>query len=150
MKRYIVGTHSKHLCKEFLMSTHNIYLWRNKKKLSYFSLKNVHIIQSHDQWQWRQRCLCCLLYIQVMNYHFTWHGLTLKAPSKICSRQHFEFFFTYYFLFFRENKSWHFMWIICLADDSHEMSRLYSLKKIKVKLFSAAVVIGTWRVKYHS
>ena len=33
-----------------------------------------------------------------------------------------------------------------LADDSHEMSRLFS-EKIKVKLFSTAVVIGTLRVK---
>ena len=47
--------------------------------------------------------------------------------------------------FLRENKSSHFMWIICLTDDSHEMSRLYSLKK-KVKLFSAAIVIGALRV----
>ena len=41
------------------------------------------------------------------------------------------------------------MWIICLADDSHEMSRLYSLKKIKVKLFSAAVVIDALRVNIY-
>ena len=55
-------------------------------------------------------------------------------------------FFIYYYLVFRENKSLHFMLIICLAADSHEMSRLYSLKKIKIKLFSAAVVIGALRV----
>ena len=50
--------------------------------------------------------------------------LTHKAPSKI-------FFVVYYYLFFRENKSWNFMWSICLGDDSPEMSRLYSLKKKK-------------------
>ena len=62
--------------------------------------------------------------------------LTLKAPSKICSRRHSK---KKNFLFFRENKSWHFMWIIC-QDDLHEMSRLiFSLEK---KLSSAAVVIG--------
>ena len=51
-------------------------------------------------------------------------------------------FFIYFYLFFREN-------ISCesSADDSHEMSRLYSLRKIKVKLFSAAVVIGALRVE---
>ena len=38
------------------------------------------------------------------------------------------------------------MWIISLADDSHEMSGLFSAKK-KVKLFSTAVVIGALRVK---
>ena len=55
---------------------------------------------------------------------------TLKAPSKICSRRHSNFFF----LFFRENKSWHFMWIICQGDDSHEMLRLvFSEKKKKKK-----------------
>ena len=49
------------------------------------------------------------------------------------------------FLFFRENKSWHFMWIVCQADNLHEMSRLFSEKKKKKKnnkkLLSAAVVI---------
>ena len=38
------------------------------------------------------------------------------------------------------------MWIICLADDSHEMSRLFSEKKKKKKMLSAAVVIGTLKV----
>ena len=36
------------------------------------------------------------------------------------------------------------MRIVCQADDSHEMSRLFSLKK---KMTSAAVVIGALRVK---
>ena len=53
--------------------------------------------------------------------------LTIKAPSKICRRQHLNFLFI--ILFFRDYKSWHFMWIISLADDSHEMSRLFFLKK---------------------
>ena len=30
----------------------------------------------------------------------------------------------FFHLFFLESKSWHFMWIICQADDSHEISRL--------------------------
>ena len=40
------------------------------------------------------------------------------------------------------------MWIVCLADDSHEMSRLVSLKNKKKiwKFLSAAVVIGTLNV----
>ena len=52
----------------------------------------------------------------------------------------------YFFLFFRENKPWHFMWI--QADDSHEMSRcfLWKIKKINKKLSSAVVVIGALRV----
>ena len=44
------------------------------------------------------------------------------------------------------------MWIICQADDSHEMSRLVfsekKKKKKKKKMSSAAVVTGTLRVQY--
>ena len=38
---------------------------------------------------------------------------------------------TFYFLFslYRENKTWHFMWIICLVDDSHEMSSFIYFEK---------------------
>ena len=62
-----------------------------------------------------------------------WATLTLKAPSKICSRRHSIFFF--FFFFFRENKSWHFMLIDCQADDSHEMSRhVFSEKENKKKI----------------
>ena len=74
--------------------------------------------------------------------------LTLKAPSKICSRRHSIFFFFFFFKYFRQNKSWHFMWIVCQADNSHEMSRLVFSEKKKIiikkikKLSSAAVVIG--------
>ena len=69
---------------------------------------------------------------------------TLKVPCKICSRQHFEFFYLL-FIYFSGKISFD---SLCesLADDSHEMSRLFS-KKIKVKLFSTAVMIGALRVK---
>ena len=30
-----------------------------------------------------------------------------------------------------ENKSWYFIWIVCLADDSHEISRLVFFEKLK-------------------
>ena len=33
-----------------------------------------------------------------------------------------------FFLFFREDKSWHFMWIICLADDSHYADDSHNVK----------------------
>ena len=74
--------------------------------------------------------------------------LTLKVQSKICSRRHSKKFF----FFFRENKSWHFMWIVCQADDSHEMSRFVfpeknNKKKQQKTLSSAAVVIGASRFK---
>ena len=39
--------------------------------------------------------------------------------------QQMAFFNVFVFLlFFRENKAWHFMWAICLADDSYEMLSL--------------------------
>ena len=36
-------------------------------------------------------------------------------------------------LVFRENKAWHFLWIICLPDDSQEMSSLIFTEKYKKK-----------------
>ena len=41
------------------------------------------------------------------------------------------------------------MWIVCQADDSHEISRLVFFEKLKkkLKMLSAAVVIGALRVK---
>ena len=51
---------------------------------------------------------------------------------------------------FRENKTWHFMGIVCKADDSNEMARLiFSGKKGEnFRMSSASIVIGTLRVKY--
>ena len=54
--------------------------------------------------------------------------IILKSPSKICRRWHFQICV----LLFKENKSWHLMWIFYLTDNSHEMSRLFS-QKIKKK-----------------
>ena len=42
-----------------------------------------------------------------------------------CSRQHFDLFVG----IFRENKTWHFMWRICLADNWHEMPSLILSEK---------------------
>ena len=61
-------------------------------------------------------------------------ALTLKAPSKNCSRRHSFFFFFFFFFFFRENKSWHFMWIVCQADEQTihvKCQDLFSLKNNK-------------------
>ena len=51
--------------------------------------------------------------------------LTLKAPSKNCSRRHFNFLL----LSFKENKAWFFMWIPCLVEDSLETSSLIFSEK---------------------
>ena len=44
--------------------------------------------------------------------------LTLSTLGKIFSRRHFEIFF----LFFSENRIWHFMQIVSYGDNLHEMS----------------------------
>ena len=52
-------------------------------------------------------------------------ALTLKAlipTTKVV-------FFYILVLLFKENKAWHFMWIVCLADDSHEMPSLIFSEK---------------------
>ena len=68
--------------------------------------------------------------------------ITLKAPSKICSRRQSKLFL------FRENKSWHFMWIVCLADDSHELSRLISFKNNFKETFQNVVCCSCdWHFK---
>ena len=50
-------------------------------------------------------------------------------------------------LFFRENETWNFMWIVCPADDSHEMPNLifsekYEFKKSKCMLSPLRVKSG--------
>ena len=73
---------------------------------------------------WKAGNQCISMFISIYsyrqcNYLYRRHTLdwilTLKAPCKICSRQHVEFFI-YYYLFFRENKSWHFMWMKCQSN----------------------------------
>ena len=65
------------------------------------------------------RCkFCCLFF----------GDLTLKVSNKNCSRRHFNFLLSS----FEENKAWYFMWILCLAEDSHETSSfIFSEKQWK-------------------
>ena len=60
--------------------------------------------------------------------------LTLKAPNKNCSRRHFNFLL----LSFKENKAWFFRWILCLAENSFEISSLIFSEK-QWKIFMAVV-----------
>ena len=69
--------------------------------------------------------------------------LTLKAPRKIIEQTTIYF----YFLFFRENNAWHYMWIVCLADDSHVMSSIISSKKLCRTCFEN-VVYQSWLALY--
>ena len=77
--------------------------------------------------------------------------LNLKAPSKFAVDNS-----QFLFLFFKEKRTWHFMYVVCQSDDSHEMlSLIYSekykkqtIKQIKtIRMLSAAVMIGTLGVK---
>ena len=70
--------------------------------------------------------------------------LTLKAPRKILEQKTVCFCF----LFFRENNAWHYMWIVCQADDSHVMSSIISSEKCEKHALKCRlpVVIGALRV----
>ena len=62
-----------------------------------------------------------LIIFKVGLYSISWI-LTLRAPRKIIEQTTIYFCF----LFFRENNVWHYMWIVCQADDSHVMSSIIS------------------------
>ena len=57
-------------------------------------------------------------FVSFVKCWFKYLPLTLSTLGKIFSRRHFEIFF----LFFTENRIWHFMQIVSLGDNLHEMS----------------------------
>ena len=59
--------------------------------------------------------------------------IILYLPLKRQSRLQQTTYINIFSLFFRENKTWCFKWILCWAEDSHEKSSLIFIKKIKVK-----------------
>ena len=66
-------------------------------------------------------------------------SLNPKSANQKCSRHFYflHFFMTFWFFFFflhffRENKTWHFMWIIYQADNGHEMPSLIFSEKILI------------------
>ena len=70
--------------------------------------------------------------------------LTLKAPITTAADNILIFS-----LFFGENKSWLFMWIICPADNSHEKSKLVFSEKVKkyAKFRISSASNFPWRFK---
>ena len=62
-------------------------------------------------------------------------SLTLKVTRKILEQTTIYFCF----LFFRENNAWHYMWIVCQADDSQVMSSIIFSKKIWKTCFESVV-----------
>ena len=69
--------------------------------------------------------------------------LTLNGPSKICSRRHSIFFF---FFFSIEKKFWHFIWIVCKADDSREIPTYFLWKWKKKKNLNIIHLQQLWLV----
>ena len=48
-------------------------------------------------------------------------------------------FFLYMYIFW-ETKAWHYIWIVCLGDNSHENQTIFSLKNKKKKVTNKNVV----------
>ena len=72
----------------------------------------------------------------VIRFNFFIYLLNHKVLMTIAANDilTFAFFLFIFFLFVfsRENKSWHFMWAICLSDNSYEMLILnFSEKYLK-------------------
>ena len=61
----------------------------------------------------------------------------LKTLSEIAADEILFIFILFIYLFFRGNKAWHVMWLVCLADESRDRPSLI----VSVKS-SAAVVIS--------
>ena len=110
-------------------------------------------------WKGAHWCGCCpcpctliknliMIWIWYIGYFFfsssSIYQLTLKPPITIAAGNNFD-----YSLFARENNSWHFMWIICQADYSHEMSTFVfsENRENKLRLSSTQILLGTLWVK---
>ena len=57
------------------------------------------------------------------------HHKPFKHQAKFVADNILNCFAFFFVLFFRENKSCHFMWIVCPVDNTHEMSRLVFSEK---------------------
>ena len=77
-----------------------------------------------------------------------WSCTRVHVYLNLFLKYHAEFVADDISFFIRENKSWYFMWIVYLTDNSHEMSRFFfsEIKKY-FKMWPAAVVTGALRIK---
>ena len=55
MKKYVVGTHWKHLSQALLTSTRNMFSWRNKKNI-YLLPNYLHLWKSWKNLIWKYHC----------------------------------------------------------------------------------------------
>ena len=84
-----------------------------------FWVTRSHILYEQTECPDQTAQLCRLVYV--------WCIINLLSDNYKCSR-HFDF------VFFWENRAWHFIWIVWLADNSHEMSSPIFSEKYKIKM----------------
>ena len=81
--------------------------------------------------------------MRLHNYeHILKQKLTLESAKQNCSRRQFLFL-----ILSRENKAKHFMWIVCPADDSHEMLSLIFSEKQQKKNQNVICCSCDWHFK---
>ena len=131
--------------------------WNNINNETYASKQTQSSMQcktSHDLWalkmagKWRIYLLPirtffkfflsfrdtnCIYLLSTLNKMCIYKRVTHWSTIHHCSR-HFDYLTsrleqTFIFIF-RENKTWHFIRIVCLADESHKSYVLFSLKNI--------------------
>ena len=83
------------------------------------STHNIHFVEKHEKYQnfWFKKYALS----RAMNNIF----LTFSTLGKKFSRLHFEIFF----LFFPENRIWHFMQIVSIEENLHKMSKSFFSRK---------------------
>ena len=131
----------------------NRYIWVSNSS----EKKNVHYFQylKPEPWPYNThcyhwfRCVCQRLSAKMFDSFLkplnSEKHLTLKAPRKILEQTTICMFFC--FLFFRENNVWHYMWIVCQADDSHVMSSIISSEKYEKHALKKSSASCDWRFK---
>ena len=130
-------------CKRALLMTSHVNIYFLPILLQKSSLENIATISIFVfLYNVRIKIIFSLLWIIVTNTWYYWADenintlqstvqhhllLTLKAPITTAA----DDILKYIFLNFSKKTSRYFMWIVCLADDSHEISRLVFFEKLK-------------------
>ena len=70
--------------------------------------------------------------LNLVRWYFNSKGSSLKAPISTAADDNFHSIYLFIFFFFRETKSWHFMWIVC-RQTIHMKFKTYFIWKKKNK-----------------
>ena len=89
-------------------------------------------IEGRDQTDCMRRLICAVA-VSICNTHLFFFPMR-SNPLKNRTEQHLKrakcrWYSIFLLLFFREKKTWHFMWIVCSTDDLHEMTSLIFSEK---------------------